>query len=346
MKGQEFRFEFALHDLFEYSQQLAQKFGVEIQNDTLHYPSNIAKGGSRFFKINEFISFQLVHFTAVQKMLFNRLPNESNHITISIQDFTFAQCPIHKFNCNEILIDNNSLGSVQCKSTKVNEVVIVEPGVEVKVIFVLLKENWIENVLRDTVAKDKFYAYLVDRRANIRKEFLTPDQLKLVYEIFNLKKNSPLEKMYYESRVMNLLEGFLTDVLTKEENDTPFLFGNTEDIKNIQHAEAYISANLDKPFVGVDTISKMACMSRTKFINLFQKVYSMSSFDYYQKKRLNLAFDAIKRKHHNLSIADVAENIGYSSVSHFTTAFKKEFGILPKEFVYQLKEEEMRSMQS
>jgi AraC-like DNA-binding protein len=346
MKEQEFRFAFQLHDLFEYSQQLAQKLGVEMENDTLVYPADIAQGGSRFFKINEFISFQLVHFKALQRMVFDRLPNSSNHITISIQDFTFAQCPVHKFNCNEILIDNSSLGSVQCKSTKINEIVVVEPGTEVKVIFVLLKENWIENVLRDTAAKEKFYAYLVNRHANIRKEFLTPDQLKLVHEIFNLTKDSPLQKMYYESRVMNLLEGFLTDVLTKEENDTPFLFGNTEDIKNIQVAEVYISANIDKPFAGVDVISKMACMSRTKFINLFQKVYGMSSFDYYQKKRLNLAFDAIKKKRHNISIADIAENIGYSSVSHFTAAFKKEFGILPKEFVYQLKEEELRSLQS
>lgn len=346
MKEHEFRFSFVLHDLFEYCQQLAQAFGTDVQNDTVHYPQHIAEGGSRFFKINEFISFQIVHFKALQKMVFNRLPNERNHITISIQDFTFAQCPIHKFNCNEIIIDNNSLGSVQCKSTKINEIVVVEPGTEVKVIFVLLKENWVENVLRDDTAKDKFYAYLVDRRANIRKEFLTPDQLKLVHEIFHVKKDSPLQKMYFESRVMNLLEGFLTDVLTKEENDTPFLFGNTEDIKNIQIAEAYISAHIDKPFAGVDAISKMACMSRTKFINLFQKVYGMSSFDYYQKKRLNLAFDAIKKKRHNISLADIAENIGYSSVSHFTTAFKKEFGILPKEFVFQLQEEEMRSMQS
>jgi AraC-like DNA-binding protein/predicted DNA-binding protein (MmcQ/YjbR family) len=334
---EEFSIEYELHDLFQYAEQLAKTFNVDFVNDTVQYPEDIAIGGSKFFKINEYISFQLVHFKAVKRMVFKRKQSANNHITVSIQDFTFAKCPLHKYDCNEIIIDNNSLGSVQCKSTSISETVVVEAGKEIKVIFVLLKEHWIENVLRDTVAKEKFYNYLGDSRANLRKEFLTPDQIKLIYEIFNQRSNSPLEKIYYESRVLNLLESFLTDVLTKDEGDNQFLFANVEDIKIIQKAEAFIATNIHKPFAGVEYISKMCFMSRTKFINLFQKVYGLSSFDYYQKKRLNMAYDALKTGRH--SVADIAENIGYSSVSNFTTAFKKEFGVLPKDFLYQLKEQ-------
>ncbi len=338
---QEFFIEYELHDLFQYAEQLAKVYGVEFVNDTLVYPEDIAIGGSKFFKINEYISFQLVHFKAVKKMVFKRKQSSNNHITVSVQDFTFAKCPLHQYECNEIIIDNNSLGSVQCKSTSICETVVVEAGTEVKVIFVLLKEHWIENVLRDDVAKEKFYNYLGDSKANLRKEFLTPDQIKLIHEIFNHKTNSPLEKIYYESRVLNLLESFLTDVLTKDDADNQFLFANVEDIKVIQKAEEFISTNIHKPFAGVEYISKMCFMSRTKFINLFQKVYGLSSFDYYQKKRLNMAYDALKTGRH--SVADIAENIGYSSVSNFTTAFKKEFGVLPKDFLYQLKEQGMNN---
>lgn len=335
MQNQSFNFTYELHDLLEYSTQLASVFNTQVENGFVHYPAHLAIGGSKFFKINDYISFQLAHFKAIERMEFKRLSSHNNHITVSIQDFTFAKCPLHNFDCNEIIIDNDSLGSIQCKSTSINETVVVNPGTEVKVIFVLLKQHWIENVLRDDIAKEKFYNYLGDSSANLRKEFLTPDQLKLVHEIFNHKNNSPLEKIYYESRVLNLLESFLTDVLTKDESDNQFLFANIDDVKKIQSAEKYIITNIDKPFVGVENISKMCFMSRTKFINLFQKVYGMSSFDYYQKNRLNLAYEALKTGRH--SVADIAENIGYSSVSNFTIAFKKEFGVLPKDFLYQMK---------
>jgi AraC-like DNA-binding protein len=328
-----FSIAYELHDLFAYSEQLAQAFGTQVNDAVL----NIAIGGSKFFKINEYISFQLANFRAVSRMEFKRLPSLNNHITVSIQGFTFAKCPLHNFDCNEIIIDNDSLGSVQCKSTSINETVVVEPGKEVKVIFVLLKDHWIENVLRDSVAKEKFYNYLGDKKANLRKEFLTPEQLKLVVEIFNHNTNSPLEKIYYESRVLNLLESFLSDVLTKDEAENQFVFANAEDIKTIQIAEKHIMNNIDKPFPGVEYISKLCCMSRTKFINLFQKVYSMSSFDYYQKNRLNMAYEALKTGRH--SVADIAGHIGYTSVSNFTIAFKKEFGLLPKDFLCQMKEQ-------
>jgi AraC-like DNA-binding protein len=337
MSDNTFSISYELHDLFDYSKDLAHAFGVPIHNDVLSYPENIAIGNARFFKINEYISFQLANYRAVSRMEFRRLPSLNNHITISIQDFTFAKCPIHNYDCNEIIIDNGCLGSAQCKSTSINETVVVEPGIDVKVIFVLLKDHWIENVLKDNVAKEKFYKYLGDKKANLRKEFLTSDQIKLVFEIFDHNTNSPLEEIFYISRVLNLVESFLNDVLTKDEADNQFVFANPEDIKMLQTAEKFIMGNLDKPFPGVEQISKLCCMSRTKFINLFQKVYGMSSFDYYQKNRLSKAYEALKTGRH--SVADIAGHIGYTSVSNFTVAFKKEFGLLPKDFLCQMKEQ-------
>jgi AraC-like DNA-binding protein len=338
MTRNEFVLEYELNDLFEYGQMLARVFDTPLVDNELIYPADIAKGGCKFFKVNDYISFQLIHCTALKKMTFKRLPNTQNHIAVSIMDFTFSKCTQHKYNCNEIFIDKNSLSSAQCKSTTVPETIILQPGDEIKVVFILLKENWIHNVLPNDDIKQKLIKYLKDTRANVRKEFLNPQQLKLVDEIFNHTYVRPLAQIYYESRVLNLIESLLSEVLTKKEEaiHEQGIYTNTEDIKIIQKAETFISSNIDKPFAGVDAMSKMCFMSRTKFINLFQRIYGMSSYDYYQKKRLNLAYTNLKTGKH--SVANIAENIGYSSVSNFTTAFKKEFGILPKEFLSKLRE--------
>lgn len=213
MQQNEFIFNFKYTDLFEYAHELASKVGVSIENNVVKYPSHIADGYCKFFKINEFMSYQVVHYTAKQKMIFNKFPSVKNHITITYQDFTFAKCNKHDYDCNEIILNNDSLGSIQCKSTKQNEIVIIEPGLEVKVVLVLMKENWVDNVLHETISKEKFIRYLVNENANIRKEFLNVEQRKFFNELFICKKFTLLESLYYEGRIFNLLESFLNDIL-------------------------------------------------------------------------------------------------------------------------------------
>jgi len=194
----------------------------------------------------------------------------------------------------------------------------------------------VDNVLQDSVSKDKFNRYLVNQHANLRKEFLSQEQHKLFTEVFTGRPFTLLENLYYDGRVLNLLECFLKEVLTKDDSESHFLVASHEDIRMLQKAATYIDDNLMDPFPGVEQLSRICCMSRTKFINLFQKVYNVSSFAYYQKKRLSIAYEFMKSGKH--SVTDAARIIGYSGIHNFTTAFKKEFGLLPGELRCQVKD--------
>lgn len=328
-----FYFEYELNDLFDYAGGLAAHFQTTLSGHELRYPPQIAPGGSMFYRVDDFISFQIAHYTARQKMVFKRAANAAlhNHLTISFQEFTFAEPGSNGAGGNEIILYNNGLGSVLCRSVKVAESMIIEPGTEVRVLLVLLKENWLDHVLKNDTHKEKFRRYFGDNEANFRKEFLAPNQVEILKELFAPAENRAISGMYYISRVMNMLEEFLTEVLQKDENEGALLFAKAADIHKMQQAVRLIDENLDKPFFGVDYLSRESCMSRTKFINLFQKVYGMGSYDYYQRKRLSIAYDSLKSGRH--SVAEAAGAIGYSSVTNFSAAFKKAFGKLPKELV-------------
>jgi AraC-like DNA-binding protein len=330
-----FLFEYELNDLFDYCGKLSDVFDVPVINNEIRYPESIADGSSKFFRINDYISFQIVHYTAKEKMMFSRVAGQGNHIVITFQDFSFSKCKMHDFQCNEIILTNNKIGSIQCKNTRLNETVVIEPGLEVRVVVVLLKENWLDNVMKDNSSKDKFYKYLVNQNANLRKEYLSVEQQKLFCEILDKQPVSKLENLYYESRVLNLLESFLSDVLMKEEAADNYIFCSDEDIRMIQTAERNISENVMNSFAGVDKLSRLCCMSRTKFINLFHKVYGVSSFEYYQKKRLRIAYDMLKSGKH--SVTGVANKLGYTGITNFTQAFKRDFGFLPSDLLEEVK---------
>lgn len=334
-QNSEFNLSFQYNDLFEYAALLANNLQVPFVNNQIIYPPHIAEGSSKFFKINDYMSYQVAHYKAKQKMVFNRYPTISNHVTTTFQDFTFARCNVHQHTCNEIILNNNSLGSVQCKSTRSHEVVVIEPGLEVKVILVMMKENWAENILHDSVSNEKFLRYLINQDANLRKEFLSQEQNRLFKEVFEGKAFTLLQHLYYDGRILNLLESFLKDILTKEDAESPYLFASYEDVRMLQVAEQYINDHLMKPFPGVEVLSRISCMSRTKFITLFQKVYGLSSFEYSQKKRLAIAYEYMKTGKHNVS--DTAQIIGYAGVNNFAVAFKKEFGLLPSQLLERVR---------
>jgi AraC-like DNA-binding protein len=53
--------------------------------------------------------------------------------------------------------------------------------------------------------------------------------------------------------------------------------------------------------------------------------------EYYRKERMKAARDRLLTG--NYSVKQVALELGYSNLSNFTNAFKKEFSILPSELI-------------
>jgi AraC-like DNA-binding protein len=59
----------------------------------------------------------------------------------------------------------------------------------------------------------------------------------------------------------------------------------------------------------------------------FKKISNLSPQKWIMQKRLNVAYEKIKEG--GEKIADVCFDVGFKNRSHFTTAFKKQFGFTP-----------------
>ena len=82
-------------------------------------------------------------------------------------------------------------------------------------------------------------------------------------------------------------------------------------------------------FPTIDKLSRTAMMSSTKLKAKFKQIYGMKLYEYYNRHRLAQAKEMLKSG--NFSVKQVGTTIGFSNLSNFAKAFKKEFGILPKE---------------
>lgn len=80
----------------------------------------------------------------------------------------------------------------------------------------------------------------------------------------------------------------------------------------------------------VAELARLACMSRSAFAARFQAVMHQPPLTYLVQHRLRLAARALRRQQH--SIARISEQIGYSSESAFSQAFRRNYGISPGQY--------------
>jgi AraC-like DNA-binding protein len=118
-----------------------------------------------------------------------------------------------------------------------------------------------------------------------------------------------------------LLQFFVMDKLTREGNVL-----SVQDTHSLSRVEQYLCLHYKTEFPGIEKLSRISAMSPTSLKTKFKKYYGETLFGYYQKNKLEHARKLLDGK---VPVKVVATEIGYSNPSHFTLAFKKEYGFSP-----------------
>ncbi|HWK04227.1 MAG TPA: AraC family transcriptional regulator [Puia sp.] len=118
-----------------------------------------------------------------------------------------------------------------------------------------------------------------------------------------------------------LQQFFVMDKLAGEGN-----YLSSQDTVNLSKVEQHLCVHYKKEFPGIEKLSRISAMSPTSLKTKFKKYYGETLFGYYQKNKLEHARKLLDNK---VPVKVVATEIGYSNPSHFTLAFKKEYGFSP-----------------
>jgi AraC-like DNA-binding protein len=114
---------------------------------------------------------------------------------------------------------------------------------------------------------------------------------------------------------------FVMEQLGKDGN-----YLSAQDMHNLSMVEEHLCTNYKTEFPGIEKLSRVSAMSPTSLKTKFKKYYGETLFGYYQKNKMEHARKLLDGK---IPVKVVATEIGYSNPSHFTLAFKKEYGFSP-----------------
>ena len=103
---------------------------------------------------------------------------------------------------------------------------------------------------------------------------------------------------------------------------------------NISHRKSLFERRMTEFIEKNYTIEYMAelCnMSATAFKKRFAEYYRISPHRWFVKQRLTMAAEMFLAE--DLSIKEVCHRCHFANYSHFTSRFKREFGLTPKQYI-------------
>lgn len=84
---------------------------------------------------------------------------------------------------------------------------------------------------------------------------------------------------------------------------------------------------LDNSELNITRIAESMHISRTKFYYTFKELTGENPSTFFMRYKLNRAAELLKEDRYTMS--EIARMTGFSNLSHFSTSFKKQFGVPP-----------------
>jgi AraC family transcriptional activator of pyochelin receptor len=155
--------------------------------------------------------------------------------------------------------------------------------------------------------------------------YMDINMLTTINAVVNCNYREGLKKMFLLSKSIELL--VLQAEAYNSFQNSPARYLKTEyDKERIIYARDYLIRHLDMP-PSLFELSRVAGINEYKLKRGFKETFGNTVFGYLSDTRLELAkTDLLEKKK---SASEIAFELGYSSVQHFSNAFKKKFGVSP-----------------
>jgi AraC-like DNA-binding protein len=150
--------------------------------------------------------------------------------------------------------------------------------------------------------------------------------------LLNHTYTESLENIYINAQTQMLLLYSIECMAGNEDASFTCKFlANEADREKIAKAREILLHHISEPLT-IKALSRKVAINECYLKKGFKEMYGTTIFDFFQSQRMEHAKYLLYEK--ALSVTDVSSLLGYSSISHFSTAFKKHTGLKPCELLF------------
>ncbi|MFJ6208884.1 helix-turn-helix domain-containing protein [Lysinibacillus sp. NPDC092081] len=154
-----------------------------------------------------------------------------------------------------------------------------------------------------------------------------PELVLLLKQIMNFTGNSAAAKIYYESKVAEMLALIVNH---SHNQKTQKCLLSEQDRNGISAVLTCLDSHYGDFSISIEQLAKLACMSPTKLKYTFKNAYNCTISEYICRKRIQEAKHALE--HSQINIGEIAKKLGYKKTRSFSDYFRTHTGLLPSEY--------------
>lgn len=158
---------------------------------------------------------------------------------------------------------------------------------------------------------------------------LSPAMAVVLTQFMNFNLHPSIKSIYLKAKVYELIALYFNRPEEVDIEQCPFL-DDEDNVKRIKLAKEIIINRMVEPPT-LKELSEEVGLSLKKLKEGFKEIYGDTVYSFLLNYKLEYARKLLEDGQHNVNEVGLA--IGYSTASHFITAFKKKFGTTPKKYI-------------
>lgn len=143
--------------------------------------------------------------------------------------------------------------------------------------------------------------------------------------ILNCGYEDGMKQMFFFSKAIEILV-LQADAFNNAANRSKSVIKTAYDKERILYAREYLTEHVDNP-PNLASLAKLAGLNEYKLKYGFKELFNITAFGFVAEKRLELAKRYLLDE--QKTVGETASLLGYSSIQHFSAAFKKKYGVSP-----------------
>ena len=147
-----------------------------------------------------------------------------------------------------------------------------------------------------------------------------------------MKLSDQFQNLFLIGKMYELFSLYFSDIENKTEH-SPFLDNENEE-KRIKEIKDFLIKDFKNPPT-IKQLCEKFSISEYHLKEGFKEVYNSTIYGYLLDKKLEFALHKLEQNQQ--MVKDISFEIGYENPSHFISAFKKKYGLTPKQYIKQFK---------
>lgn len=169
-----------------------------------------------------------------------------------------------------------------------------------------------------------------DETINTPSPAYTAQMMPAMQHIINDMQQSPynghLKAVYLEAKAIEL---FLLQVKQLDDQHLPKKTKlPAKDVESLHAIKEFMEQHYEQP-LSITALARQAGINQMKLKNGFKELFNTTVFGYLSDIRMQEAKRLLQDE--KMYVGEVADKIGYKHPHHFTAAFRKKFGMMPKD---------------